>query len=255
MTADRRVVCWFSCGVTSAVASKMALAEYGSERTHVVYCDTRSEHPDNHRFLRDCEQWYGHQIEIIGSDEYHDIWDVFEKTRWIVGVNGARCTAELKKRVRRAYERPDDLQVFGFDASEEARAKRFREQNIEVNLLTPLIDCGLSKADCGQIVMRAGIELPMMYRLGYRNSNCVGCPKGQQGYWNKIRRDFPSVFARMARTEREIGAAINKSYAGDGKRKKVFLDELDPDAGNYNSEPSLECGLLCAIEEDEEANR
>jgi hypothetical protein len=91
----------------------------------------------------------------------------------------------------------------------------------------------------------AGIEIPAMYKLGYTNNNCIGCVKGQQGYWNKIRIDFPEVFERMAKLERELNVAINKTYAGDGKRKRVFLDELDPQAGRYTMEPNIECGVLC----------
>ena len=90
-----------------------------------------------------------------------------------------------------------------------------------------------------------------MYKLGYKNNNCIGCVKGQSGYWNKIRKDFPEVFARMAKVERSLNVAINKSYAGDGLRKRVFLDELDPKAGRYKSEPSLGCGVLCDIGTEE----
>jgi len=97
------------------------------------------------------------------------------------------------------------------------------------------------------MVARAGIEIPKMYQLGYKNNNCIGCPKGQSGYWNKIRVDFPEVFKRMSKVERKLNVAINKSYAGDGKRKRVFLDELEPDVGNYKFEPDISCGLLCQL--------
>ena len=253
MADKERVVCWFSCGVTSAVAAKIAIDQRWDDDVRVVYCDTRSEHDDNRRFLHDCEEWYGREIEIIASDKYHDIWDVFKKTGWLVGPGGARCTGELKKQVRRAYEKPDDVQVFGFDSSEDVRADRFRENNIEVNLWTPLIERGLNKSACGDIVLREGIELPAMYRLGFRNANCPGCPKGGAGYWNKVRVVFPDVFERMSKVEREMDVAINqtrKHGSVEGERVRVFLDELDPDAGNYEAEPALECGLLCGVQEE-----
>lgn len=244
--SDRRVVCWFSCGATSAVATHLALSDFADhEDVRVVYIDTRSEHEDNRRFLADCEAWLGHSIEIIGSSEYRDIWDVFERTRWLVGPAGARCTVELKKRMRFQYERPDDIQVFGFDHNERERAERFRLTTPEVDLRTPLIDRRLSKRDCFRILTEAGVQLPAMYRLGYDNANCIGCVKGGQGYWNRIRRDFPAVFNRMANLEREIGAAICKSYARDGIRKAVYLDELHPDAGKAEPAESIVCGLDC----------
>lgn len=246
-----RIVCWFSCGVTSAVAAKIAVDERPDDDVRIVYCDTRSEHPDNHRFLRDIGEWVGKEVEILASDKYHDTWDVFDKTGWLVGPAGARCTTELKKVLRQQYQEPDDIQVFGFDAGEAKRVEKFRQNNIEVNLWAPLIDKGLSKKDCTDIVLSAGIEVPEIYRLGFRNANCLGCPKGGMGYWNHTRKVFPEVFDRMAKVERKLGVAIC-STKENGKRVRIYLDELDPDRGNYKTEPALECGLLCTFEDDEE---
>ena len=61
-----------------------------------------------------------------------------------------------------------------------------------------------------------------MYKLGYKNNNCIGCVKGQAGYWNKIRKDFPDVF-----------------------------DQMSKDLGNYKSEPDVECGIYCQMAEKE----
>ena len=75
--------------------------------------------------------------------------------------------------------------------------------------------------------------------------------KGQSGYWNLVRKTHPDVFAATAKLERDIGAAINKRYEGT-TRIPVYLDELDPDAGNYSAEPDIECGLLCQMARQEE---
>ena len=99
---------------------------------------------------------------------------------------------------------------------------------------------GLSKKDCFVEIQKAGIELPAMYRLGYNNNNCIGCVKGGAGYWNKIRKDFPNVFSRMAKLERELGANLTKY-----KNKRIFLDELPLNAGRTQKEPDMECGLWC----------
>ncbi len=66
------------------------------------------------------------------------------------------------------------------------------------------------------MIERAGIELPAMYKLGYRNNNCIGCPKGGMGYWNKIRVDFPEVFERMAALQRELGPGSASSARKTG---------------------------------------
>ena len=244
---QQRTLVWFSAGAASAVAAKLTIASTSPEDELVIaYTNPGSEHPDNERFIKDCEKWFSHPVVRLRSKKYVDTWQVFEERRFIVSPYGALCTAELKKKVRYDFERPTDRQVFGYTAEEKHRADRFREQNPGVDLITPLITHGLTKSDCLAMIDRAGIELPAMYKLGYQNNNCIGCPKGGMGYWNKIRRDFPDTFLRMALLERHLDATVLRS-----KGKPVFLDELDPDRGNHADEPSFECSLLCSIAEEE----
>lgn len=250
--ATGRVLAWFSCGEASTVAAKMAIERYG-DRCEVLYCDTFAyEHPDNRRYLADAERWLDREIKILRSEEYRDIYDVFQRTRWLVGVKGARCTVELKKNVRKAYQRPDDLHVFGFTVEERRRIDQFFNENPDLFAEFPLWEERITKTRCRQIIREAGIEIPAMYRLGYKNNNCIGCVKGQSGYWNKIRRDFPDAFARMAKMERELDAAICKKEGvnpdGSHWRTPVFLDELPPNVGRYTAEPDIECGVLCVHE-------
>lgn len=233
-----RVVSWFSCGAASAVATNLALQKYPD--IIIASCVVENEHPDNERFLKDCEKWYGKDILRLRSERYKDCWEVWEKRRFLVGPRGALCTTEMKKMVRQKFQKISDVQIFGFTAEETHRADRFREQNPEVNLITPLIEHNYTKNDCFRVIQEAGIELPAMYRLGYNNNNCIGCVKGGAGYWNKIRKDFPQVFERMAKLERHLGRTINK-YKG----KRTFLDELPENAGRKQKEPDMECGIWC----------
>lgn len=251
INGNGRVLAAFSCGEASAVTAKKAIELHG-DRVEVYYCDTFAyEHPDNRRFFDDVQKWLGREIKVLRSEDYTDIYDVFERTRWLVGVGGARCTTELKKNVRKAYQRPDDLHVFGFTVEERRRIDGFFRENPDLFAEFPLWEQGITKSECRKIIREAGIEVPAMYRLGYKNNNCIGCVKGGSGYWNKIRRDFPEAFARMAGIERQLDAAIcKKEGKTDGKRwrKEVFLDELPPDAGRYDAEPDIECGVLCIHE-------
>lgn len=244
-----RYVCWYSCGASSAVAAKLTLAAVsGTDEVVIAYTDTGSEHPDNKRFLADCEAWFGQPILILRSDRYGSVDVVIEQRRYMNGPAGALCTAELKRKPRFAFQHADDAQVFGYtaDGPELERVTKFRANNPEIDLRVPLVDRGLTKSDCLAMIERAGIELPAMYRLGYDHNNCIGCVKGGQGYWNRIRRDFPDVFERRARQERDIGHSCIRR---DGE--PVWLDELDPDVGNMADEPMGECSLLCAIAEQE----
>lgn len=53
-----RIVVWFSCGAASAVAAKLTLNKYKDSEVVIACAVIPSEHPDNERFLKDCERWF-----------------------------------------------------------------------------------------------------------------------------------------------------------------------------------------------------
>jgi len=242
-----RIVSWFSCGTASAVNTKMILAKFGADHdVQIVRCLVPEEHPDNDRFAADCGKWFGRTVNTIQSVEYTSCEDVWTRRRYMSGPHGATCTVQMKKAVRHDFERRwmPDIQGFGYTADERIRVDRFKAQNPEVRLLSMLMDNGLSKDDCHAIVHRAGIELPMMYRIGFENANCIGCVNAQSPrYWNRTRRHFPDVFARRAALSRELGVRLVKGTSGD--RERMFLDELDPALDTEDGAPMMECSLLC----------
>jgi hypothetical protein len=233
---------WFSCGAASAVAVRLTEAE-------PVYCDTGAEHPDNIRFMEDCRLWFGRSsIRILRSDEYKDTWDVWEKTRWLAGIDGARCTVELKVRPRLAFQEPHDIHVFGYtaDAADVARAKRLKDHYPELIIETPLIERGITKATCLAILENAGIKPPVLYSLGFHNNNCIPCVKATSpSYWALMRKHFPAEFDRMAKLSRSLGVRLCR--INDERR---FIDEIPADHPvNEPIQPS--CDFLCHIAEQD----
>jgi hypothetical protein len=242
-----RTLAWFSCGVASATATMLvAYAE-------PVYCETGSEHPDNERFLADCEKWFGRKVTRIRSERYADTWDVWKKRRYLAGVKGALCTVELKLMPRLAFQRPDDVHVLGYTADREDvnRADRLQANYPELRISTPLIERGLTKAHCLDLIQRAGITLPPLYALGFRNNNCIPCVKAQSpSYWALVRQEFPEEFDRLAKLSRELGAKLVKIGDGQGGRKRIFIDEVPLDQPTTDPvQPS--CDFLCHLAEEE----
>ena len=229
-------ICWLSAGVSSFVAGYLAknVDEY-------IYIDIENQHPDSMRFIKDCEKVLERPVEILRSP-YRSVENVIKQFRYINGAYGAKCTQILKKRVRKEWEDAhkdyDITYVWGFDIEEKSRAERLNESMPEFEHEYPLIERSLSKQDAHAILDRLGIKRPVMYDLGYQNNNCIGCVKGGMGYWNKIRQDFPEVFDRMAKLEREVGhSCING----------VYLDELDPGRGRMEDEIMQDCGVMCYL--------
>lgn len=238
-----RILCHFSCGAASAVAWKVAAMRYGGEaNVEAVYCASveRDEHADNARFLADVEAWVGAKVTKLRNATYQTVNDVFLGERFIVGPRGASCTRVLKREVADRYAQPEDRHVLGLTADEAGRIANYERNNPHKQCLWVLAAAGITKGDCYRIIQSAGIDLPAMYRLGYDHNNCIGCVKGGKGYWNKIRRDFPDVFAARAVVQRQLNVGFNSGG------KLFFLDELDPDEGRDVPEPDIECGVFCS---------
>ena len=235
------IVVWFSCGVASAVAAKETLRRY--ENVRVVNVPVAEEDSDNTRFRMDVEAWLGVPIETITHSKWpkSSAAEIWEKGRFMSNVYGAECTRTLKKGARQEWVKVNNpaWHVLGFTADEKARFNRFKQTECD-NVLPVLIDAGLTKTDCFEVIAKAGIERPRIYDMGYPNANCIGCVKATSPtYWNLVRQKHPQVFAERARLSREIGCRLVRV-----KNKRIFLDELKPtDKGRKMK--SWDCGVFC----------
>ena len=173
-----KIISWWSGGITSAVACKIAIDIYGKDNSRVIMIDTKNEHPDTYRFKKDCEDWYGIEIEVITGigEKYGNIFDVWRKHKSLNTATGAICSTNLKRLVREKWEKSNTYrhQVFGFefDKKEMNRALSMTMNHGErTKAIYPLLLMGYDKKDCIKIVEDAGIKIPEMYLLGFQNNN------------------------------------------------------------------------------------
>ena len=251
-----RIVCQFSCGAASAVATKLAIARYSpSQDIQIINAFLKEEHEDNRRFAVDCEDWFGRPITTLRDEHYGaSVIQVFRRRQYMKGPKGAPCSKALKRDVLDAWKQPGDIMVFGYTMEEEDRLDDFRERNPDRPVYAPLIDAGLSKEDCKAMVHRAGIELPAMYRLGYENANCIGCVKGGEGYWRAIRADFPDYFEATCLQQDEIGEGswFLRYRSGPLKDQRFPLRDL-PEGPIVRNEALPSCSFFCEMAEQEYA--
>lgn len=232
-------VSYFSAGVSSAVATKLAIGQID----RIMYTHIDDHHPDTLRFMLACEKWFGKPVELWQSP-YKNVDTACRYNRFIRSPKtGAVCTKHLKRLVRQKfeYENEGNLRiVWGLDCDEQDRADKIMANMPNHEHLFPLIEQGVTKEGAHQILNASGIKRPAMYDLGYNNNNCIGCIKGGMGYWNHIRVDFPEVFAVRAQMEREIGFPILGNKYG-------WLDELDPERGRHTPPIVEDCGIMCEL--------
>lgn len=207
------VIAWWSGGVTSAVTCKICLDWFGVDNVRFVFIDTKNEDDDTYRFKKECEAWYGRDIETITNGDFETIEQVWYDNLSLNVATGAKCSQMLKRLVRERFERDNEFsyQAFGFDIDELKRAKSMKLNNAASRPIFPLIANLLTKKDCVEIIKQANslflsITLPRTYQLGYNNNNCwkTGCVQGGIGYWQKIQREFPDKFTTMAKIEHEL---------------------------------------------------
>jgi hypothetical protein len=246
MIKNKEITVWFSCGAASAVAAKTTLKKYGDKNNiRVVNNPIKEEHEDNQRFLKDVEAWLGVEIEYAINTKFPDCSaeTVWEERRFMSGPMGAPCTGHLKKNARQLWEAKNksDYLVLGFTADEKKRAERFSFLERD-NLIPVLVDEGISKQDCFDIIGAANIKRPAIYDLGYPNANCIGCVKATSPtYWNLVRNTFPEVFQRRAEQSKDIGARLVRH-----KGERIFLQDLPADAvGRPLKNYDFECGIFC----------
>ena len=235
------IICWWSGGVTSAVAIWLTIQIYGIERCRIIFIDTFNEHEDTYRFKQDCEKWYGKEIETITGigNGYKNIFDVWFYFKSLNVATGAICSTVLKRLVRERWEKDNPgftHQVFGFDITEANRALSMKLNNPHTKPIFPLLLHALSKKKCIEELQYNFIPIPMMYFLGFHNNNCfvTGCVQGGIGYWQKMYKEFRFKFLRMAVIERWLTdlagypVTINKDQSKEAKKKSekkqlVFL--------------------------------
>ncbi len=236
-----RTVAWFSCGAASAIMTKLSLLD---GPLTIAQCDTGSEHEDNHRFRADCEVWFGQKVEILKNENYDDTWDVWDDRSFISGHHGAPCTGELKIKPRLDFQRPNDVHLFGYtnDKRDIERLKNLRENFFELTIRAPLIERGLSKANCLALLQGAGIKEPITYAMGFPNANCLksGCGKATSpDYWALHRKMMPEGFAKTAALARRLGARLTRI-----NDERIFIDDIPADWPTTNP-IAPECDLMC----------
>jgi hypothetical protein len=114
-----------------------------------------------------------------------------------------------------------------------------------VTNLFPLVDAGLSREDCVQVIREAGLPVP-------KKSACVFCPYHDDRYWAELLAGHPEEFASAVAFDQAI-----RDMSNTGVAQPVFLHrslrslaEIDfagrgalPVLDQFNNECEGVCGV------------
>lgn len=188
-----------------------------------------SEHPDTLRFVREVAVPYAaeHGIEVVelhrtrrdGTKE--TLRDRLRRGSLAIPARREKdgppmsrsCTADFKVAVvakelkRRGATKDDPATVaLGISVDEIQRAKPgIDDRNPSQRRVYPLLDLGLHRRDCSDLIAAAGLPVPP-------KSACFFCPFHDIEAWRKLKRDTPDLFDTAAAMEGELADA-----KGDGR--------------------------------------
>ena len=227
----RRVIVGFSGGVTSAWCAGWALRTFPREEVVLLFHDTKREHPDTYRFLREMADKLGHPI--TEQSDGRSVVELFREEGFLGNGQETPCTTDLKAKQGLAFInglRRDlgpavkIIKVVGYSAVEPKRVAKAvgRAHHDGVSVRFPVIEERITKQACVDWCQCAmGVKPSAMYEWS-EHANCVGCVKGGRAYWLKVHEHHPEIFEEMAALEEEFGHTIIRG----GDREHVTLRQL-----------------------------
>jgi len=229
-------VVFFSSGIGSWAAAKRVVAEYGAERTKLLFMDTRIEDEDNYRFLRDASENVG--AELVTITDGRTPFDVFKDVRFMGNSRVDPCSRVLKREAADSwlatnYTPETCVAYVGIDWTEEHRYTRMAERKLPWVYKAPLTEEPLlMKAQLLQLARTEGLKPPRMYDYGFQHANCGGfCIKSGQAQFSKLWDTWPERYREMEAKEQDVYAHIGATrpflrVTEDGELRYLTLREF-----------------------------
>lgn len=221
-------------GGKDSTAMLLRMLEEGMPVDIILFCDTGMEFEGLYRHIDKLEQYIGRPITWLKSPQSFE-YLMLEHTpkrknpelegkvgfSWS-GPRNRWCTAMLKTRIIDRYLR--DLakdytlvQYIGIAADEPQRIR---------NLNYPLIDWGMTEADCLAYCKERGFDWDGLYDIFHRVS-CWCCPLQSLDELRKLRKHFPELWERLRWLDKQTWRTFLKNYSVEQLETRfAFEDEL-----------------------------
>lgn len=215
----RKVIVGFSGGVTSAWCAGWALRNFPKDEVVFLFHDTKEEHPDTYRFIREMAEALQHPV--TEQSDGRSVTQLFYDQNAIANNRMAFCSRILKAEQRDKYFKylrsigvTEIVNVVGFSLIEEQRVQRAtaRAEASGYSVRFPVVEDGVSKQECADWCNSLGVRPSEMY-LWSEHSNCIGCVRGGKAYFLKVKENAPEVFEQRASLEEEFGHTILKDMS------------------------------------------
>lgn len=226
----------FSGGLGSYFTARRLL-ERGIERSDIIllFTDTKIEDEDLYRFMDETTKQLG--IPLTDYSDGRDIWQTMKDHKFLSNSRVDHCSGDLKRRMSRKFLKqfkPEEVIIYlGFDWTEMNRFEKAQKAWLPYKIECPLIEKPyLDKEDMKSILIKEGIELPRLYKLGFAHNNCGGgCVKAGIGHFAHLLDVLPERFALWETEEQKMRNFLQKDVSilrrtRGGIRSNFTLEQL-----------------------------
>jgi len=228
----------FGGGVNS-VAMYLYLMDQGVD-FEAVFVDHGTDWPETYDYVDMFKEKYPLTILKPEYQGHSNLYDYSWFRRMVPSRYPRWCTANFKIKVLEKYYKPPCFVCIGIDAGESHRAKLHTDGGVEHRY--PLIEGGINRAECKEIIKRHVLPVPM-------RSGCYICPYQTRGQWIELRRKHPCLFQDAVALE-----ARNNEYMAEKGKGEFWLSPKKMSLSAIVSEnqsklwaedeyPPCECGL------------
>lgn len=199
----------------------------------ILYCDTVLEFPDMYRHLEQIEQYTEKKITRLKapySFEYYfldakvkrkNVQQFIEKYGTLHNGNswpGPRqrwCTSRLKDAPREKFlsslrKNYTVIEYVGIAADEEYRLKR--KVNNKVNVRHPLVEWGVTEADCLQYCFNHGFNWNGLYKH-FKRVSCWCCPLQPLSELRKLYYNYPELWKQLRKWDDKTWRKFRADYS------------------------------------------
>lgn len=232
----------------------------------ILFCDTGLEFPAMYAHLAKVERDIGMPITRIRSFHTFEYFltekEILVKHKKNQGQRNYRgygwsgplnrwCTKELKtipreKFLRELQEHYDIIEYVGLAADEGYRFER--ENNQKPNCRHPLVDWGMTEADCLKYCYDRGYTWDGLYEKFDRVS-CWCCPLQPLAEMRVLYKEYPELWAKLKEWDKKTWRNFKADYSVEGLEARFDFEDMWQQQGKETKGKEFHAALKEYMEE------
>lgn len=253
-------------GGKDSTAMLLRMVEENMPIDIILFCDTGLEFPAMYAHLAKVERDIGMPITRIRSFHTFEYFltekEILVKHKKNQGQRNYRgygwsgplnrwCTKELKtipreKFLRELQEHYDIIEYVGLAADEGYRFER--ENNQKPNCRHPLVDWGMTEADCLKYCYDRGYTWDGLYEKFDRVS-CWCCPLQPLAEMRVLYKEYPELWAKLKEWDKKTWRNFKADYSVEGLEARFDFEDMWQQQGKETKGKEFHAALNEYMEE------